>query len=83
MPIDHSCSKFNQYTIQVILRDGSIVQLRPIRLDDVDRLHSLFYTLRPTSVYLRFHHVLKQMSKEETPARGSLLPLFGIGRQAK
>ena len=55
----------NKYTVPVVLTDGSILQLRPIRPDDVAKLQALFYRLSPKTVYLRFHHVLKQMSKEE------------------
>ena len=47
------------------LRDGSSVNLRPIRLDDEDRMLALFHRFTPRTVYLRFHHVLKEMSRED------------------
>lgn len=49
----------------VVLRDGSSVDLRPIRPDDEDRMLALFYRFSPRTVYLRFHHVLKEMSRED------------------
>jgi RimJ/RimL family protein N-acetyltransferase len=49
----------------VVLRDGSPVNLRPIRPDDEDRMLALFYRFSPRTVYLRFHQVLKEMSRED------------------
>lgn len=49
----------------VVLRDGSPVDLRPIRPDDEDRMLALFYRFSPRTVYLRFHQVLKEMSRED------------------
>ncbi len=53
------------YQKLVPLRDGSLVNLRPIRRDDEDRMLALFYRFSPRTVYLRFHQVLKEMSRED------------------
>ncbi len=55
----------DRYRTDVILRDGSTLYLRPIRRDDDERLLDFFQRLSPHTVYLRFHHRLKQMSREE------------------
>lgn len=47
----------------VVLRDGSSVCLRPIRPGDEDRMLALFRRFSPRTVYLRFHQVLKEMSR--------------------
>jgi RimJ/RimL family protein N-acetyltransferase len=47
------------------LRDGALVHVRPIRLDDEDHMLALFYRFSPRTVYLRFHQVLKEMSRED------------------
>ncbi len=54
-----------KYQTTVILRDGSTLHLRPIQREDEEKLLALFYRLSRHAVYLRFHHVLTQMSKEE------------------
>jgi RimJ/RimL family protein N-acetyltransferase len=54
-----------QYSASVVLRDGSVLRLRPIRPDDQEKMLALFYRLSMHTVYLRFHHVLKHMSEEE------------------
>ncbi|MBM3133162.1 MAG: GNAT family N-acetyltransferase, partial [Chloroflexi bacterium] len=54
-----------RYTTAVILRDGSTLHLRPIVPEDEERLMGLFSRLSRHTIYLRFHHVLNQMSKEE------------------
>jgi len=55
----------DKYSTTVILKDGSTLYLRPIRRDDEDRMLDLFYRLSPHTVYLRFHHLLKNMSRDE------------------
>lgn len=57
--------ELDRYRTTVLLREGSPVELRAVRPDDMDRLLDLFYRLGPQSVYLRFHHALTRMSREE------------------
>ena len=54
-----------QYPLSVVLKDGSVLRLRPIQRDDQKRMLDLFYRLSTHTVYLRFHHVVKHMSEEE------------------
>ncbi len=54
-----------KYRTAVLLRDGSTLHLRPIMPEDQDKLLALFYRLSRHTVYLRFHHVLTRMSKEQ------------------
>lgn len=54
-----------RYEKAVVLRDGSTLHLRPIRCDDENRFHALFYRLSPYTVYLRFHHVVTELPLEE------------------
>lgn len=58
-------NSLERYKTAVILKDGSTLHLRPIRREDEERLFALFHRLSRHTVYLRFHHVLTQMSKEE------------------
>ena len=58
-------NRLEKYKTAVILRDGSTLHLRAIQREDEERLLALFYRLSRHTVYLRFHHVLTQMSKEE------------------
>jgi acetyltransferase len=57
--------RLEEYKTAVILKDGSTLRLRPIQCDDEDRLIALFYRMGPHTIYLRFHHILTHMSKEE------------------
>jgi RimJ/RimL family protein N-acetyltransferase len=41
------------------------MDIRPIRPDDEDRMLALFYRFSPRTVYLRFHQVLKEMSRKD------------------
>src|SRR5512137_3198206 len=45
-----------QYETDVLLKDGSIIKLRPIKKDDTDRWLSFISKLGPHTKYLRFHH---------------------------
>jgi RimJ/RimL family protein N-acetyltransferase len=54
-----------RFQISFVLRDGSPVNIRPIRPDDEDMMLALFYRFSPRTVYLRFHQVLKEMSRED------------------
>jgi GNAT superfamily N-acetyltransferase len=62
---DNRGSDPEQYRTVVVLRDGSALLLRSIRPDDEDRLLALFSRFSRHTVYLRFHHVLTHMSREE------------------
>ena len=54
-----------KYSISVALKDGSSLHLRPIQMADEEKLLSLFNRLSKQTIYLRFHHVLSHLSKEE------------------
>ncbi|MCX6008292.1 MAG: GNAT family N-acetyltransferase, partial [Chloroflexi bacterium] len=54
-----------KYTRTVALKDGSVLHLRTIIADDEDRLMSFFLRLSGRTIYLRFHHVLTNLSREE------------------
>ncbi|MCX5993658.1 MAG: GNAT family N-acetyltransferase, partial [Chloroflexi bacterium] len=56
---------FEKYSISVALKDGSSLHLRPILMSDEERLLALFSRMSKQTIYLRFHHVLTYMSKEE------------------
>jgi hypothetical protein len=65
MATSSSSSDLEKYKTGVVLKDGSTLYLRPIQLEDEEKLLALFYRLSSHTVYLRFHHILRQMSKEE------------------
>jgi len=65
MAASPTSNSLEKYKKAVILRGGSTLYLRPIQSEDEERLLALFYPLSRHTVYLRFHHVLTQMSKEE------------------
>jgi acetate---CoA ligase (ADP-forming) len=54
-----------RYEADVVLTDGSKVHLRPIRPDDTDAWLFLFGRLSPRTIYLRFHHVIAEVTKAE------------------
>ncbi len=54
-----------KYTRTVALKDGSVLHVRTITTDDEDRLMSFFLRLSGRTIYLRFHHVLTNLSREE------------------
>jgi RimJ/RimL family protein N-acetyltransferase len=55
----------SQYETELVLRDGSIVLLRPIRHDDTERWLDFIHRLSTRTKYLRFHHVPKEMVLED------------------
>ena len=57
--------QFSKYKRPFTIRDGSTVFLRPIQRGDVDRLLSLVRRFSRETMYLRFHHVVTKMSREE------------------
>jgi RimJ/RimL family protein N-acetyltransferase len=46
---------------EVTLRDGSVVRIRPIRLDDAPRLQSLHSRLSGESAYQRFFAIVRKL----------------------
>ena len=54
-----------KYSRTVALKDGSVLHLRTIIADDEDRLMSFFLRLSGRTIYLRFHHVLTNLSRDE------------------
>ncbi len=58
-------TNLDKYGKAIALKDGSMLSLRAIRPDDEEKLLSFFYRLSSRSIYLRFHHVLTNLSKEE------------------
>jgi acetyltransferase len=57
--------QFSKYKKPFTIRNGSTVFLRPIQRGDVDRLLSLARRFSRETMYLRFHHVITRMSREE------------------
>ena len=57
--------ELKKYESTVVLPDGSTLRLRPIRHGDEDLLLALFDRLSRHTVYLRFHHALPRLSREE------------------
>jgi acetyl coenzyme A synthetase (ADP forming)-like protein len=65
MELNNPGVNLEKYRTTVILKDGSTLHLRPIQPDDEERLLALFYRLSPHTVYLRFHHVMSHLPREE------------------
>lgn len=55
----------SQYEAEVLLKDGSIIRLRPIRTDDCERWLAFVSRLSPRAKYLRFHHLPKAMTADD------------------
>ena len=53
----------DDYTWEIQTRTGRTLFVRPIRPDDDDRMLDLFHRLSPQTIYLRFHHVVREMTK--------------------
>ncbi|MFQ5948013.1 MAG: GNAT family N-acetyltransferase [Acidimicrobiia bacterium] len=53
------------WDFDVVLKDGGVARLRPIRPDDADTLHALFRRLSSDSVYQRFFRYKKDLTPEE------------------
>ncbi|MFA5399611.1 MAG: GNAT family N-acetyltransferase [Dehalococcoidia bacterium] len=62
---DLDSKSFEKYSTSVALKDGSSLHLRPILMSDEERLLALFSRMSKQTIYLRFHHVLTHMSREE------------------
>lgn len=52
-------------SIEVILRTGQSLKLRPIRPDDRERLKAFFYRLSPHTRYLRFQYAKEHITDQE------------------
>ena len=65
MTAELDSKSFEKYSISVALKDGSSLHLRPIQMSDEERLLALFSRMSKQTIYLRFHHVLTHMSREE------------------
>jgi acetyltransferase len=55
----------SQYETEVLLRDGSSILLRPIRVDDAERWLTFVSRLSPSTKYLRFHHMTKEVGIDD------------------
>jgi len=57
--------QLDRFNRTVALKDGSVLHLRPIMPDDENRLMAFFLRLSGRTIYLRYHHVLTDLSREE------------------
>ncbi|MDP3983673.1 MAG: GNAT family N-acetyltransferase [Acidimicrobiia bacterium] len=55
----------SEYEFDAVLRDGDVVQIRPIRADDADGLIRFFSRLGPQSRYFRFFRVKETLGLDE------------------
>jgi acetyl coenzyme A synthetase (ADP forming)-like protein len=55
----------SQYETEVLLKDGSSILLRPIKVDDVKSWVEFVGRLSAHTKHLRFHHVPKEMGLED------------------
>jgi acetyl coenzyme A synthetase (ADP forming)-like protein len=55
----------SQYETEVLLKDGSSILLRPIKVDDARSWVEFVGRLSARTKYLRFHHVPKEMGLED------------------
>ncbi len=54
-----------EYDFHVVLRDGGIAQIRPVRADDAEAVHAMFHRMGRESVYHRFFRHKDDLSAEE------------------
>ncbi|GAB3685672.1 bifunctional acetate--CoA ligase family protein/GNAT family N-acetyltransferase [Angustibacter aerolatus] len=54
-----------QWEADVVLRDGGVVHVRPIRPEDHDRVQAFHLNQSPESIYLRFFAPLPRLSERE------------------
>jgi acetyl coenzyme A synthetase (ADP forming)-like protein len=54
-----------EYEVDAVLRDGDVVQIRPIRPDDAESLMRFFQRLGPQSRYFRFFRVKEALEHDE------------------
>ena len=55
----------SDYEFHVVLRDGGIARIRPIRPDDAPALDAMFHRMGRDSVYFRFFSHKQQLTEEE------------------
>ncbi len=55
----------SEYEFDVVLRDGEVAQVRPIKPTDGDRLLGMFENMGPESRYFRFFRVKRELTEEE------------------
>lgn len=53
------------YDFHVVLRDGGMAHIRPIKPDDAEALHAMFHRMGREAVYNRFFRHKKDLSPEE------------------
>ena len=86
MAVDEKDMKIPE-SLEVILRSGQSLKVRPIRPDDKKRLETLFYRLSPRTRYLRFQYAKDHITDEELryftevtpPSRYAYVALAGEG----
>ncbi len=77
--------------VEVVLRDGRIIRVRPMGPGDRQRVADLFGRLSPHSRYLRFHHARKGLTERKLaamaamhpPDRGAYVATLGEGEQER
>lgn len=55
----------SQYEFDVVLRDGEVAQVRPIKPNDTESMRHMFDTMGPESRYFRFFRVKRELTAEE------------------
>ncbi len=78
-------------SIEVILRNGQSLRIRPIRPDDKKRLEEFFYRLSPRTRYLRFQYAKEHITEQELkyftevtpPKRYAYVASIGEGEQER
>jgi len=65
MPPEINTAYPSQYETEVLLRDGSRILLRPIRVEDTERWLAFVRRLSRRTKYLRFHHMPEEMSRDD------------------
>jgi len=55
----------SDYEFHVVLRDGGLARIRPIRPDDAPALHAMFHRMGTDSVYHRFFRHKRDLTAEE------------------
>ena len=55
----------SEYEFDVVLRDGEVAQVRPIKPSDAEPMQHMFATMGPGSRYFRFFRVKRELTSEE------------------